>query len=171
MNLNIKKREAVFVLTFIGVFLCTHAVYYYFKPQIKTVFVDKLTVPPSVKLINTITPGEQARQADSNINGSSASIKIAEGCDGADGMIILLAAMLAFPMALPKKIVGVISGLLVVYLVNIIRICGLYYMVGFNPDWFDFMHIYVGQFMVIFAGGVFFFLYIGGLTKKVRETS
>jgi len=146
--------------------LVCNGIYYFLKPEYKNFIIEKLNVNVAVNIINLISPNDPVIQKGKQICNDSRSMLVATGCDGMDGLFIVISAMIAFPMMLRKKILGTIAGIIVVYLTNLIRISGLYYVLKYKEAWFEFMHIYVGQFMVIFMGATFFFLWINSIEKK-----
>ncbi len=154
--------------------LIGHFLYYLSKSSLEPALIEGLNVNVSVKLINFFSPDLLIVQNGRDIKSTSVNMTVATGCDGMDGILIILSAMLAFPMACRYKLPGLASGILVVYLTNIIRIVLLFYILLKIPEWFDFFHIYIGQFMVIFAGGIFFLIWVsrygtGKDSTHVRE--
>lgn len=97
---------------------------------------------PSVYLINTVSPVEQAYSRDNRISSRHAALEIVRGCDGSGVWFLITAAVLAFPAAWRMRAVGVIGGVLLVYLLNLARLAGLYFVVARAPDWFLPLHTY-----------------------------
>ena len=98
-------------------------------------------------------------------------VEVRRGCEGIEGMLLLIAAMMAFPAGLRAKLAGMIGGILFVYVFNLARIAGLYYVVKYKPILFDMMHIYVGQIIIIFIALVFFIFWLSALEKFRRKTA
>ncbi len=92
---------------------------------------------------------QQTGVLGNNISSPIFSINIAKGCDGVEAILLVVAILLAFPAALWKKIVGILTGTTILLLLNILRIIGLFLIGIYAPTWFDFMHIEVGQFVFI----------------------
>ena len=73
------------------------------------------------------------------------AVHIIEECTGVYEVMIFAAAVLAFPTAWAKKLVGLGLGIPILYSFNVIRI-GVLMIVGKHwPDYFDFMHLYFWQ--------------------------
>lgn len=154
------KLQTGFVARFALLLLCLHGIYYAVMDKMAPIIINLLNVAVSVRLINFVTPGEAVVQKGDAICSGSRCMTVAQGCDGMDGVLIVLAAVLAFPMAWRLKLWGTGLGFLVVYLFNLIRVSMLYYIVMYRPAWFTFMHVYVGQGLVVFSGAAFFLFWV-----------
>ena len=83
----------------------------------------------------------------STTNGFAVSIEA--GCNGVEAMLVLLAAMLAFPASWKRKAVGLVIGILAVQLLNILRVISLFYLGQWNYDVFEWAHLYVWQALIM----------------------
>jgi exosortase/archaeosortase family protein len=72
-------------------------------------------------------------------------------------MALLVAAMVAFPAAWRFRLVGLAAGIATVFVVNVVRICALYFTGVVRPDLFDFMHHEVWPLVIVVVAGVIFF--------------
>ena len=160
------KIEVRFICIFIIFLISGQVIYYFSKDKFENLMINKLNVGVSVKLINMINSEMLAVQKGKDIISKDMRMTVAVGCDGMDGMLIVIAAILAFPMILLDKIKGVILGIIVVYLTNLLRIIMLFFILKFYPGYFDYMHTYIGQFIVIFSAGLFFLMWINNISKK-----
>ena len=165
------KIEIPFICIFIILLLSGQALYYLSKNKTENIIVKILSVGASVKIINLITSDDPVVQKGNEICNKDQCMAVNTGCDGMEGILIIVAAMIAFPMIFRVKIAGIMLGILMVYLTNLIRILMLYYVLKYKPDWFDFMHIYVGQIMVVFVGGAFFFLWVNQFAKQDKPAA
>lgn len=77
------------------------------------------------------------------------SIQIAPGCNGVEAMIILLAAVLAFPSPWFYKLKGLFWGFLAIQSLNTVRIISLFYLLQWDRDWFMFFHTYLWQALIV----------------------
>lgn len=165
IKLNSYSKEIRFFIYFILLFFSFQILHYIAKPYINPFLVHHMTTGGSSKLINLMTPAENTRaQAEYLISGSF-KLQIAQGCEGMDGVIILLAAILAFPAGIKSKILGMFGGLIILYSLNLFRIAALYYTLKYKSAFFDMMHIYVGQTFIILMA---FFYFITWLTIQTR---
>lgn len=88
------------------------------------------------------------------------AVAIAPGCDGIEAVIILVAAVLAFPSSWKMKAIGVGIGFLAIQALNLVRIISLFYLgewetmrcVAGEPcetTWFDWFHLYLWQALIV----------------------
>ncbi len=156
-----RNRQAInFVGKFLLFYLIGQAAYIYLRPTISPFLTEKSTAAVSAHIINLLTPGEHAKTTGPVIIGT-VSLKIAVGCDGVDGLILIVAAICAFPMSRLRKLAGIGVGIAVIYFANLLRVVVLYYTFRFRPDLFSFVHMYAGQVFIIFVGFLFFLSWIG----------
>ncbi len=86
------------------------------------------------------------------------TLRIAFGCNGLEAVVIYGSAVLAFPASWKYKIKGLVYGLVSMQLLNLIRIAALGYTAVHFPKWFDYVHYYVAQgLMIAVALGIFVF--------------
>ena len=88
------------------------------------------------------------------------AVAIAPGCDGIEAVIILVAAVLAFPSSWKMKLLGIGIGFIAIQSLNLVRIISLFYLgewetlrcEGVTPCetvWFDWFHLYLWQALII----------------------
>jgi len=126
----------------------------------------------SSRIINILTPAEKSSARGNQIKGpKNFTLNIKKGCDGMEGILLVTAAICAFYMEAKKKILGILTGSLIIYLSNLLRIIALYYTLKYHPGMFDVMHIYIGQIIIILIGVVFFITWAGRFKRFDEQTS
>src|SRR3982750_2651847 len=86
--------------------------------------------------------------ASGNVISSSTdsfAISIEAGCNGVEATLVLIAAMLAFPVAWLHRARGIAIGVVAVQLLNIVRVVSLFYLGRWNDVAFEWAHLYVWQ--------------------------
>jgi exosortase family protein XrtM len=154
------RKELTFIVKFILFFIIGQAIYLTVRPSLSPLLTGKLTASVGAHLINLFMPGEHAFAAGSLISGS-VSLNIIVGCDGIEGLILVLAALGAYPMSVSRKWTGIGIGAVLIYIANLLRVVALYYTLKLDPDAFSFMHMYAGQAFIIFVGFLFFLAWVG----------
>jgi exosortase family protein XrtM len=154
------RREFIFILKFVLFFIIGQAVYLWVRPSISPFLTGKLTAGVSTHLINLLVSSERAVARGSQITGSVA-LNIVIGCDGIEGIILVVAALGAFPMPALRKLTGIAAGTAVIYIANLMRVVALYFTLKLNPNAFSFMHMYAGQAFIVFIGFLFFLAWVG----------
>jgi len=83
------------------------------------------------------------------------SISIAMGCDAVEAMALFVIAVITFPGKIRQKLVGVVSGVVILFILNQVRIISLFLVGIYYPKAFEMMHVEVWQFLfIIFAVGL-----------------
>jgi len=88
------------------------------------------------------------------------AVAIAPGCDGIEAVIILVAAVLAFPSSWRMKAIGIGIGFLAIQSLNLVRIISLFYLGEWETThcvpgqpcettWFDWFHLYLWQALIV----------------------
>lgn len=99
------------------------------------------------------------------------SFSIAFGCNGLEALAIYIAALLAAPFTWKSKIGGLVVGFVGNYLINQIRIIGLFLAAMIGDQEFQYAHTIIGQTFVIVLT-MALFLWWGnryGQRKKARS--
>ena len=88
------------------------------------------------------------------------SVSIQSGCNGVEAVLVLIAAMLAFPAPWKFKLWGIISGFFAVELLNIVRIISLFYLGQWDQDIFEWAHLYIWQALIMLDVLIIFLLWL-----------
>lgn len=76
-------------------------------------------------------------------------VRVVDMCNGVEATILLLAAMVAFPAPLLYKLKGMLIGIATVHTLNILRIISLVYLGAYKPEWFDWVHWYLWDALIM----------------------
>jgi exosortase/archaeosortase family protein len=77
------------------------------------------------------------------------SLRIVRTCDAMDATILLVAAMVSWPGAWRRRLVGAAAGAFALYVVNVARICSLYYVGVYFPVAFEAAHLEVWPVIIL----------------------
>ena len=102
-----------------------------------------------------IAAGKVVRSAS---NGFAVSIE--PGCNGVEAMIVLLAAITAFPAPWFYKLKGLCWGALAIQGMNLLRIISLFYLGQWSRELFDWAHLYIWQALIMLDALVVFLVWI-----------
>lgn len=99
--------------------------------------------------------GEGAAVAGQYITSSRFSVRVVRGCDAMEATAMLVAAIIASPVSIRRKLPGVVAGVLLLGLLNLVRIVSLFYIGIHWPDAFETVHFHVWQpvFIVLAVAG------------------
>jgi len=80
---------------------------------------------------------------------SGFGVRIERGCNGLEAVIILFAAIFAFPAPFKNKLIGFTAGFFAIQILNLVRIISLYYLGQWNFTAFEWFHLYLWQALII----------------------
>jgi exosortase family protein XrtF len=89
---------------------------------------------------------------------SERALLIADGCNGLELIVLYIGFILCFPAKARRRVVFILSGTVMIYLLNVLRCTGLILIYLHSPELLDFSHHYLFTFFVY--GFVFFLWYL-----------
>lgn len=98
------------------------------------------------------------------------AVEIAAGCNGVEAMIILAAAMLAFPAPWRYKLAGIAIGILAIQALNLVRIVSLFLLGLWSKTAFEWAHLYVWQALIMLDALVVWLLWIRRLPRDYDDS-
>jgi exosortase/archaeosortase family protein len=161
-----KKRPVLF---FIGGFCILMVLFYivfptsFYKNNIHP-FVVLVYAKISGFILNLAGQNTQVRGDE--IISARFMINLKKGCDAVEAMAVYASALLAFPAKWKKKIKGLLIGLAVLFVLNIIRVVSLFLAGVYAPKFFDLMHVEVWQVLFILIAVV---MWIGWARKAIKN--
>ena len=155
------KAQLYFAGYFLLLFAAMQVVYNFTRDTLaERIIIDYATVTPSVALINTLTPTEHVSANGHQIKSKHIRLSVLNGCEGVEAVLLLVAAIVAFSAPWRHKVMGIVAGTLLIYLVNQIRIVSLYYAAVYDKSLFNDIHGYVGPTLIIILACLFFLFWV-----------
>ena len=77
------------------------------------------------------------------------SVTILAGCNGLEAMIVLIAAILAYPAPWKHRILGIVAGVAAIQVLNLVRIVSLFYIGQWSYRVFEWAHLYGWQVLIM----------------------
>lgn len=155
------RKEIRFLVLFVGLLAALNFGYFLFgETSVEEFVLTTLTAKPAYTIIKLLTPAEEVMLNATQLTSPHVGFEIVRGCEGMEGMLLMISAMAAFSMAWRDKLKGILLGVAFVYVFNLLRIVGLYYMMRYALSGFYFAHLFVGQSITIVVVSVFFVLWI-----------
>ena len=97
------------------------------------------------------------------------AVSIEAGCNGVEAMIILSAAIVAFPSSWKHKLYGLGLGFLAIQSLNLIRIISLFYIGQWNYAVFQWTHLYLWQALIMLDALIFWLIWVRFLPREVKD--
>ena len=125
---------------------------------------DYVIVPFTAQIVTVSTAvlrtlGEPARSVGTQIHGKGFAVDVKNGCNGVEAMLILVAAVLAFPASWRQRLAGIAIGVAVIQILNLVRVVSLFWLGVHRPDIFETFHTAVWQTILILVAVVVFLLW------------
>ncbi len=122
----------------------------------------------NAQLANTILNwiGQHTVVTGASVISSLFAVDVRRGCDAVEPSALFIAAVIAFPGPLMKKVPGLLIGTFVLLAVNLIRIVSLFLFGVYSPRLFHVMHADVWQVLFILLAVVFWALWIQWATRR-----
>lgn len=94
------------------------------------------------------------------------AVQIAPGCNGVEAVIILFAAIFAFPAPIKHKLIGFGAGFLAIQALNLVRIISLFYLGQWSLEAFEWAHLYLWQALIILDALVVWLIWLRYLPPR-----
>jgi exosortase H (IPTLxxWG-CTERM-specific) len=88
------------------------------------------------------------------------AVSIEAGCNGVEAMIVVIAAIVATPARWPNKVMGIGLGVMAIQALNVLRIISLFYLLQWNPVWFEWAHLYLWQALIMLDGLIVYLIWV-----------
>lgn len=93
--------------------------------------------------------GQNVTVDETLVSGPGFAMNIYNGCNAIEAMLILLAAILAYPASWKARGLGLMAGVLLIQAVNFIRLVSLYLIGRYWRSAFEVAHVTVWQILII----------------------
>ncbi len=99
---------------------------------------------------------------------SGFGVRIERGCNGLEAVIILFAAIFAFPAPWRSKFIGFAIGFFAIQSLNLVRIISLFYLGQWNYTAFEWFHLYLWQALIILDALIVWLIWLRTLPGNDR---
>jgi exosortase H (IPTLxxWG-CTERM-specific) len=96
------------------------------------------------------------------------SVQMMNGCNGIHVTVLWVASVLAFPAPWRRKASGLAAGMAVIHALNLLRFLALFYVGQSQPAWFDFLHVYAAESLMMFVTLALFWLWAQMVLSSAR---
>lgn len=152
---NIQWQEKLPIWGFLLIFGLGLTLFYivYDLPFFQDFFVD-LILEGQTWIAGSILQifGEDVLVQGRVLSNGIESIDVRKGCDGVETIAVFILGVLVVPFPFRLKIPGILIGVLALFLLNLIRIIGLYLARMYAPVTFDFLHLHGGFVLFTLVG-------------------
>lgn len=96
------------------------------------------------------------------------AIEMRDGCNGANVLILLWLAVIAFPSTWLQKMQGLLLGALAIQSINLLRFISLFYLGQYSIPLFDFAHQYLWESLIMLDGFLLFGFWVHRVFRKPK---
>jgi exosortase/archaeosortase family protein len=154
-------------LLFLGVFVLLQASWQLLLSEhARLSVVHAAVVAPAAVIAQRLTPQLTVLARGINLRalgepaGARFGINIVNGCDGTEMLFVLSAAFAVAPLRRRARLVGLLIGGALVYVLNQLRILALFYTQGRMPALFDALHGYLAPVTMVVLILIYFYVWI-----------
>lgn len=97
------------------------------------------------------------------------AIQVSNGCSGLEAVILLAAAVLAYPASWRSRAWGLMVGFIFIMGMNLLRVISLFYIGQYSRSWFDWAHLYAWDVLIIIDGFIVFLIWLRYLPMPARQ--
>jgi exosortase H (IPTLxxWG-CTERM-specific) len=122
---------------------------------------DRVVVPFTERIVRVSSValraiGEPVAAEGTQIRSAAFAVDVKNGCNGVEAMLILFAAVLAFPASWRQRLYGLLAGIAVIQLLNLVRVVSLFWLGVHHREVFETFHAAVWQtLLILVAVGLF----------------
>ena len=166
-----KERHPIvsFLLAFIACMAVFYLFYYssFYRNHLELPFLN-FQANISSSILNLF--GHNTNVNLTSLAGNEFSVNIKSGCDGLEAMAIFASAIIIFPAKSRLKIVGLLWGITILFILNLLRIAGLYLVgLNFSQTVFDIMHIQGGFILFTMISVLLWFIWMNWTVRKTQN--
>ena len=96
----------------------------------------------------------------------SFAVDVKNGCNGLEAVILVVAAIVAFPAPWRLRLVGAVASALIIQAVNIVRVASLFVIGRDHPAAFNSAHVVVWQSAMFLLSVILFLLWSARASRK-----
>jgi exosortase family protein XrtM len=149
------------LMLFVGVFFALQTAWAAARgTAAERLLIEGLIVPSAALLANLLPLGVEAFAFGARLVSAQGSVNVLNGCEGTDVLFLLIAAFAAAALPWRWKLLGVLVGAALAYVLNLVRIVVLFQAVRLEPTWFGVLHSTVTPLLLTLAVGLFFLAWL-----------
>jgi exosortase H (IPTLxxWG-CTERM-specific) len=164
------RPEARFLITFLLVLGASFA-FLAWKPvndRVVEPFTGQIAKASAVALRLV---GQDVTRSGTALRSPRFAVNIKNGCNGVEAMVILLAAIVAFPAPWKARLLGLAVGAAAIQVVNLVRVVALFLTGAYLPKLFDTSHTVVWQSLVILSAVLIWILWARRLAPRPAQAA
>lgn len=150
-------------------FLLLLFIFFYMDTSVFSILLNDIQTDMTLYALHIFLKPQQLKGIDIWIN-PHYKIIISQACNGIIPILFLWASILAYPSSWIRKLVWMIIGYIIFFIVNIVRILLVVYVTqaGKGRDEFHWSHDIVGNMLLMITGLILFFTFVKGSRQRSK---
>lgn len=142
------RKRTIFLLSFLGIVVALYAV-------IAVNPVNDHVILPFTRFLTRVAgvllniAGQDVVVDGTIIRSPTFAVDVENGCNGIEAIILLVAAIGAFPTGWKQKLIGIVGGFFIVEILNTFRVAMLFWLGEHFRRFFQLFHVAVWQSVII----------------------
>ncbi len=128
---------------------------------VETLVVDRGVLDPAAALLRLLAPAEGVVVSDRSLASPAARLRVLRGCEGIETVLLVVAAVLAFPAGIASRLAGAALGAALAWLLSVLRLAGLYWSLRHWPGAFEVAHGVIAPLAPVALLALFFLAWSG----------
>ena len=139
--------------------------------SVEQVAVGDCTVRTAVWMIDVLSPEIHASVSGFSIAAAGGGINVKAGCDGFEMLFLLVAGLVIAPVPWKWRLIGVLAGTPLVWLLNQVRILALFYAYRTDKGLFTLLHGTIAPLVLVVLVATLFTLFVGKISDARMSRS
>jgi exosortase/archaeosortase family protein len=149
------------IAVFLAVFALLSAAYSSGRgTELERLAIERLTVQPAATMLDLVAPQLGVRAAGPRLTAPGGGINVLAGCEGADILFLVIAAIVAAPLGWASRLRGLLLGLGVAFAANQARLVSLFFVARESPQHFALVHGVIGPLLLVLVVAGWFGWYV-----------
>ncbi|MEJ0039620.1 MAG: exosortase/archaeosortase family protein [Gammaproteobacteria bacterium] len=127
---------------------------------IERVIIGDITVRPAAFLLNALWGGVRVDAVGFSLMAEGSGITVRNGCEGLEALFLLAAGLAVAPIPWVSRFLGLLIGIPIVYLINQLRIVGLFLAYRADPSMFDSLHATIAPITIVLAVVGYYYVWL-----------
>ncbi len=102
--------------------------------------VEDALLKPTNRLINVLWPADHVELVGRTFVSGTTRMHVTRGCEGVEMFLLLSAAIIVYPASAKRRLVGLLLGFVLAYLLSAARLAALVYTLRHAPNTWESLH-------------------------------
>lgn len=165
------KKESKFIISFLIISSILYILISIFYSKNLPIIGTENVASISSQILNFLGIKTIIIDYDTIYFSNDVALKIILECTGLYEMIILSSVVLSYPTTIKNKFYGIILGIVIIYILNMIRLISISYVLLYHIDKFNFIDKYLWQISLVVFISLAYIIWLKLIESSSTERS